>query len=113
MSTLLPLAQSQLSQHSLLVLQNCYEEAEEGPGPLGARSPLPATLQNPDDAPFLCRIYVHAHETLDPAEFKSLFSPVLEDLVSYMSYIVTADVQGSAKMRGLGCVNSLLGSAWL
>ena len=90
MSTLLPLAQSQLSQHSLLVLQNCYEEAEEGPGPLGARSPLPATLtQNPDDAPFLCRIYIQAHETLAPAEFKGLFSPVLEDLVSYMSYIMT------------------------
>ena len=44
-STLLPEAQAQLSQHSLLVLQNCYEEAEEGPGPLGARSPVPAALQ--------------------------------------------------------------------
>ena len=80
-STLLPEAQAQLSQQSLLVLQNCYEEAEEGPGALGARSPIPSTLQNPEDAPFVCKIYVHAHDTLGPAEYRSLFSPILEDLV--------------------------------
>ena len=89
MSTLLPEAQSQLSQHSLLVLQNCYEEGEEaGPGPLGSRSPIPAALQNPEDAPFVCKIYVHAHDTLGPAEFRSLFSPILEDLVSSKRQII-------------------------
>ena len=88
MSTLLPEAQSQLSQHSLLVLQNCYEEGEEAPGPLGSRSPIPAALQNPEDAPFVCKIYVHAHDTLGPAEFRSLFSPILEDLVSSKRQII-------------------------
>ena len=62
--------------------QNCFEESEESVGPLGARSPIPAALQcAPEDAAFVCRVYLHAHDALDAAEFRSLFSPVLEDLV--------------------------------
>ena len=50
--------------------QNCFEESEEcsAAGPLGARSPI--HLPAPEDAAFVCRVYLHAHDALGAAEFR-------------------------------------------